>query len=283
MSDIIVKNVTKKFGHSTVLKDVSLTFENNKIYGLFGRNGAGKSTLLNLITNKLFPDTGEVTINQQNVKENDAALKNIYCMSEQNYYPPEMKVSAVYYWSRQFYPNFNLDYAYALSEKFGLDVNKNIRSLSTGYSSIYKIIVALSCQAPVILLDEPILGLDAVHRELFYKELIANYIENPKTFVISTHLIDEVANLIERVIFLSEGKVILDDTAEEIATHGYAISGPAPLVESYLEGEKIIATEFLGGLKTAYVLGKQAIADIPNGLEVSKLDLQKFFIKLTSK
>ena len=282
MGDLIIKHVTKQFGSFVALKDVSLTFEANKIYGLLGRNGAGKSTLLNIVTNKLFPEAGEVTLGGQSVQENDEAQRNIYCMSEQNLYPDKMKVKDVFKWSAGFYPNFDSEYARALAEKFQLPLNKTIKSLSTGYGSIYKIIVALACHAPILLFDEPVLGLDAYHRDLFYKELLANYSEHPKTIVISTHLIEEASDLIEKVVIIKEGVVILDEDTETLLAKGYTISGPAKVVEDYIADKEVIGLESLGGLKTAYILGKVNKQELPSSLESSKLDLQKIFIQLTN-
>lgn len=283
MADLIIKNVTKRFGSFVALKDVSLTVEENKIYGLLGRNGAGKSTLLNLITNKLFPEAGEITLSGRSVLENDEAQRKIYCMSEQDLYPEKMKVREVFKWSADFYPNFDLEYANGLAEKFKLPMNKTVKSLSTGYGSIYKIIIALACQAPIILLDEPVLGLDAYHRDLFYKELLINYSENPKTIVISTHLIEEASDLIEKVVILKAGSVILDEDTEEILAKGYTVSGPEKMVEQYIADKEVIGVDSLGGLMSAYILGRVNKQELPSGLECSKLDLQKMFIQLTNK
>lgn len=281
MSTITINNLTMKFKETVALDDLSLTFKENKIYGLLGRNGAGKSTLLNLITNKLFPTSGSIEVDGQPVKENRAALSKIYCMSEQSLYPDDCRIKNIFRWSGEFYPNFDAEYASQLSDLFQLDVKKKVKGLSTGYSSIYKIIIALSCNAEVILLDEPVLGLDANHRELFYKELIKVYSEKPRTFVLSTHLIEEVANLIENVVIIKDGRLLIDDTTENVRAMGYGVSGKAADVDSFTKGKNIISEEVLGALKTSYLLEPKPV-DIPESIEVSPLDLQQLFIKLTS-
>lgn len=281
MSTITINNLTMKFKETVALDDLSLTFKENKIYGLLGRNGAGKSTLLNLITNKLFPTSGSIEVDGQPVKENRAALSKIYCMSEQSLYPDDCRIKNIFRWSREFYPNFDSEYASQLSDLFQLDVKKKVKGLSTGYSSIYKIIIALSCNAEIILLDEPVLGLDANHRELFYKELIKVYSEKPRTFVLSTHLIEEVANLIENVVIIKDGRLLIDDSTENVRAMGYGVSGKAADVDSFTKGKNIISEEVLGALKTSYLLEPKPV-DIPESIEVSPLDLQQLFIKLTS-
>lgn len=280
MSYIEVKNVTKEFGSTVALDNISLNIEKGKIYGLLGRNGAGKTTLLNIMTNKLFPDNGEVVVDGEKVMENDIALGKIFSMSEANSYPERMSLSKALRWTKVFYPDMDTDYAHSLSSKFAINEGKRFRSLSTGYKSIYKLILALSSNAPVVFLDEPVLGLDANHRELFYKELLANYNENPRTFIISTHLIEEAADIIEEVIIIKEGKILLSDSVENILSQGCTVSGVASSIDEFIKGRKVAGTESLGGLKTAYLM--ERIDCVPAGIEVTKLNLQQIFIKLTN-
>lgn len=282
MKCIEINGVSKNYGKVCALDNVSVKFEENKIYGLLGRNGAGKSTLLNIITNRIFADGGEVRVNGANAYENDHAQNNIYLMSEQTYYPEGMKIKDVFRWSKEFYPNFDMIYANELAQKFKLDTKKKVKGLSTGYSSIFKIIVALSVNAPYTLYDEPILGLDANHRDLFYKVLLENYEQSPKTIVISTHLIEEVANIIEDIIIIKDGKVLKNEPCHELLSNGYTISGSATLVDNYIVDKNVIGYDILGGLKSVYILGEIDQPNIPTGLEVTKLDLQKLFIQLTN-
>lgn len=282
MGKIEIKNVTKKYKDILALNNVTLSFEENKIYGLLGRNGAGKTTLLNIINNRIFADSGEILINNLNSYESDSALSNVYLMSEKNYYPENMKIRDVFKWSKVFYPLFDMDYASKLAEKFSLDTSKKVKELSTGYSSIFKNIIALSVNVPYILLDEPVLGLDANHRDLFYKLLMENYTESPKTIVISTHLIEEVANVIEDIIIIKNGEIIKNQSCQELLSKGYTISGNASAIDDFISDKNVIGIDTLGGLKTAYILGSLDKNSIPKGLEITKLDLQKLFIQLTN-
>jgi len=104
MNQIEIKGITKAFGSTTALQNVSVTIEANKIYGLLGRNGAGKTTLLNLMTNKMFPTNGEIWIDGEKILENDLALSKIYCVTESNLYPENMKVKGAFYWTKEFWP-----------------------------------------------------------------------------------------------------------------------------------------------------------------------------------
>lgn len=278
---IEINHVTKAFGSVKALNNVSITFEDNRIYGLLGRNGAGKSTLLNLITNRIFASSGEILVDGVPVQENDSALSKIYLMSEKTLYPSDMRVCDVFKWTKRFYPSFNEGEAARIAEKFELNIYKKVKSLSTGFTSIFKLVIALCIHVPYIFLDEPVLGLDANNRELFYSLLIEMYAKSPCTIVLSTHLIEEVSGVIEDVIIIDNGKIIKDSTREELLASGYSVSGKASDVDAYTMGKEIIGSDTLGGLKTAYLLGIPD-ADISSSLELSPLDLQKLFVKLTS-
>ena len=282
MNCIELKNVTKNYGDICALKNVSLKFEQDKIYGLLGRNGAGKTTLLNIITNRIFADSGEVYVNGQIASENDAVLKQIHMMSEKNFYPDGMKVRDAFRWTKEFYPDFDEAYAKDLAEKFGLNINKKIKTLSTGYGSIFKMITTLSTNAPYLLFDEPVLGLDANHRDMFYRTIIEKYAEKPCTIVISTHLIEEVANVIEDIVIIKNGEIIKSESREELMSKGYTASGSAKAVDSFIADKNVMGTDSLGGLKTAYILGSVEQDAVPEGIEISKIDLQKLFIQLTN-
>lgn len=282
MNCIEIKGVTKDFKSTRALNNVNLIFEENKIYGLLGRNGAGKSTLLKIISNRLFTDSGSVSIDGINSLENDRALSKIYIMSESNLYPPKMKIKNIFKWTKEFYPAFDSNYANKLSKAFNLNVNKNIRSLSTGYNSIFKIIIALSVNVPYLFLDEPVLGLDANHRDLFYRFLIEKYSENPFCCVISTHLIEEVSTVIEDVVILKNGEVIKNQTRDSLLESGFTVSGSAAVVDSFVNGREVIGFDSIGGLKTAYILGKVNKTEVPDGLEITAMDLQKLFVQLTN-
>ncbi len=281
MNCIEIKDITKHYGSVCALNHVSLKFEQSKIYGLLGRNGAGKSTLLNLITNRIFTDNGEIFVDGEPITDNDKALSKIYLMNDKNLYPEKMKIRAVFKWTKSFYPDFDVEYANKLAERFELNLNRTVNSLSTGYSSIFKLIIALSVNTPYIFLDEPVLGLDANHRDLFYRILIEKYSEKPSAIIISTHLIEEIANVIEDIIIIKNGSIIKNESCQELLSQGYTVSGSSSAVDTYIKGKNVLGTDTLGGLKTAYILGTAA-HPLPEQLEISKLDLQKLFIQLTN-
>lgn len=280
---IVINQVSKSFGPVRALNRVSVTLEEGKIYGLLGRNGAGKSTLLNVLTDRIFPEEGSVTVDGEPVRDNDRALSKMYLMSEKNCYPESMRVKEAFRWTKEFYPDFDQEFAWNLAAAFELNTNAKVNKLSTGYSSIFKLTVALSVNTPYVLLDEPVLGLDANHRDLFYRTLLARYTQRPFTAVISTHLIEEVASLIEDVVVIHKGEVLRQGSCQDLLSQGYTVTGPKGLVEEYLKGKNVLGVDALGGLESAYVLGDPDRTSLPQGLELSGLDLQKLFILMTGK
>lgn len=221
MNAIQIKNITKRYKDVTALDDISFSFEFGRIYGFLGRNGAGKSTLINIIANRIFADQGEVLIDGIPAKENMGVHEKIFCMSEADLYDRDLKVKDHFKWTNRFYNDFDLDKAFELSKKFNLDINKRFKALSKGYQSIFKLIIALSLNVPYVIFDEPVLGLDANHRELFYSLLLKEFENNERTLIIATHLIEEVSNIIEEVVLIDKGKILLQETVEELLEKGY--------------------------------------------------------------
>ena len=280
---IEIKNVTKTFGKLKALDGVTFNFEEETIYGLLGRNGAGKSTLLNIISNRLVKYDGEVLIDSENAIENDKMQSKVFLMSEVDTYPSAMKCRDIFKWTKEFYPNADIERANELAEKFGLETKKSIGSLSTGYRTIAKFIAAIVSNAKYTFLDEPVLGLDANHRDLVYKTILETYSENPRTIVISTHIIEEVSSLLEDVVIIDEGKVIKTDSVENLISSGYGVSGKAQDVDEFTKNKNVIGTETVGALKIAYVLGKDNISAVPENIEIVPINLQRLFIELTGE
>lgn len=283
MRAIQIKNITKRYNDVIALDNVSFHFEYGKIYGFLGRNGAGKSTLINLIASRIFANEGEILIDNLSAKENMKIHEKIFCMSEADLYDTSLKIKDHFKWINRFYSNFDLEKAHQIAEKFNLDTNKRFKALSKGYQSIFKLTVALALNVPYVIFDEPVLGLDANHRELFYDLLLKDYENNERTIIIATHLIEEVANLIEEVVLIDKGKVLLQENVETLLATGYCVSGISQAVDDYCKGKNIIGYDELGNLKLAYVLGEKTQLPQGSNLQITNMNLQKLFVKLTGK
>lgn len=166
MEQLKISHVTKKFGRHLILDDVSFTLEPAKIYGLLGRNGAGKSTLLNIISNRIFPTSGSVKLGNQEVNT-DQTLGKIFLIGEDNLYYKQVKINQIFDLADAAYGNFDYKNAERMLKRFSLDGTHKFAKLSTGQKTAAKVTLALNVNADYIFLDEPVLGLDANHREVF--------------------------------------------------------------------------------------------------------------------
>lgn len=199
------------------------------------------------MTNRLLPTAGEVFIDGEPARENDRVLGRVYYIGGEDPAARHRHGGPAVPLDRDFYPGFDGEYAGQLADTFGLPEKKKLKNLSTGYLTIAKLIAALASNAPYTLFDEPVLGLDANHREVFYRQLIESYSRQPRTILISTHLIEEVADIIEQVVIIKAGKILLDRPAEEVKRMGYTVSGRAEAVDAYCTGRDVLSVDTLAG------------------------------------
>ena len=282
MEQLKISHLSKKFGRRVILDDVSFTLEPAKIYGLLGRNGAGKSTLLNLISNRIFPTSGSIKLGDQEVNT-DQTLDKIFLIGEDNLYYKHVKINQMFDLADGAYGNFDYQNAEQMLKQFELDGNQKFAKLSTGQKTAAKISLALNVDADYIFLDEPVLGLDANHREIFYQELIKSYQKRPRTIVLSTNLIDEIQQLVEHVILIDRHRVLEDADVQDLLDRAYDISGPAKLVDQYTEGLNVLSTTDLGNIRTAHVFDQLPEDRIlPDQVQIGHYDLQHLFIYLTN-
>ena len=280
---ISVEGLTVEFGGFTLFDDISFVVNKKDRIALVGKNGAGKSTLINIIANRIFADEGMILVDDIPAKENMQVHEKVFCMSEADLYDKDLKIKEHFRWINRFYDCFDLNKALTIAKMFDLDINKKFRSLSKGYQSIFKLTAALSLNVPYVIFDEPVLGLDANHRELFYELLLQDFENNERTIIIATHLIEEVTNIIEEVVLIDHGKIILQDTVESLLETGYSVSGISHEVDQYCSDKNVIGHDELGNMKIAYILDNKTSIPPDSSLHFSSMNLQKLFVKLTEK
>ncbi|MGV8882189.1 MAG: ABC transporter ATP-binding protein [Rhodoglobus sp.] len=286
MTDVIqVTGLTKRFGSLEAVKNATFSVGENKIYGLLGRNGAGKTTIMQLLTGQDFATSGSIKVFGQSPVENASVLQNISFIKESQRYPEDFKPKHVFRSAPWFFANWDADFADRLIDQFRLPLDRKIKKLSRGQLSSIGVIVGLASRAPLTFFDEPYLGLDAVARQLFYDTLLADYAEHPRTVILSTHLIDEVANLLEHVIVIDEGRIIIDQDADSLRSSATTLVGTAKAVDAFVTGREIMHRDGIGGLASVTVAGlspqekQQATAA---GLELSAVSLQQLIVRRTN-
>ncbi|WP_112134893.1 ATP-binding cassette domain-containing protein [Glycomyces dulcitolivorans] len=277
-----LRNVTLKYGAEAALADVDLDLEAGKIYGLLGRNGAGKTSLLSLLAAFRRPTSGEVRVGGEPVWENAPIVSRVALIREGGDFDDSETVKAVIE-TGQIRPSFDTDYAYKLADKFEVPLKKRVSALSRGKRSVLAAVCGLAARAELTMFDEVHLGMDAPTRDAFYKELLAEYMERPHTVVLSTHLIDEVANYLEEVIIVDRGRILRHADIEAFQGMGATLTGPADAVDAL--GLAALAEQRLGGTKSITVadaldksVRERAAAA---GIEIGPVGLQDLFIHLT--
>ena len=283
---LICSGITKKYGKKEVLHKVDLELEPGKIYGLIGRNGAGKTTLLSIMSAQNPTTQGQVLLGETPVWENQEALKHIYFSREINpnstvysglKVKEHLKIAAAYL------PNWDQEMADRLVTLFHLDKKKRISKLSKGMASMLTIVTALASKADFTFLDEPVAGLDVVAREQFYRLLVEEFTESGRTFVVSTHIIEEASDVFEEVIFLHEGEILLKENTQELLEHCVYVSGKTEAVEEAVKGKEIHARPVLGRSQGVMVRLKEEEQILPDGqITLQHMNLQKIFVSLCS-
>lgn len=286
MDTLVCSGVSKIYGSKEVLKDVNLTLEKGKIYGMIGRNGAGKTTLLSILAAQNPLSGGSVRLNGEDIWENQKALYHI-CFSREIVQSQNgngisgMKVKEYFKTASYYYPNWDQSMAVHLAEKFELDVNQRIGKLSKGMMSMVTIIVALASKSDFTFLDEPVAGLDVVMREYFYRILLEEYTKTGRTFVVSTHIIEEAADVFEEVIIIRDGTILRKENTMELLERAYQVSGIAEAVDEVTVGLNRYQEKKNGRAKSVMVL-LEAGQQLPEGYDVSiqSLSLQNVFVAL---
>jgi len=287
-NELVCKNVYKNYKKTEVLKGLDLQLEKGKIYGLIGRNGAGKTTLLSLMAGQNPVTSGEITLDGQKVWENQEMMDRI-CFSRElnpttNFSISELKVKEYLKMASIYMPNWDKEFAEELLKTFELDANKKLNKLSKGMLSMVTITVALASKAEFTFMDEPVAGVDVVMREQFYRILLDEFAESGRTFVISTHIIEEAADVFEEVIMLDKGKIILKENAVELLDRARHVSGVAEAVDKVMGGRETFHSEKLGRSKGVTVLLKQGeTLESDAQISVQPMSLQQVFVAMCGK
>lgn len=208
-------NLSKKFDEKVVLSNINLKIPKGKIIGLLGKNGQGKSTLLKLINDLLTPSEGTILINGE--KPGVKSKKCIAYLPERTYLDKEMTVKQILAYFEEFYDNFNQKKALELLEKLDLDINQKLTKMSKGMQEKLQLILVLSRDANLYLLDEPLGGVDPATRDYILDTILNNFNEGASV-IISTHLISDIEKILDEVIFIDKGKIVLQSDADDLRT-----------------------------------------------------------------
>ena len=284
-SVIEVRNLTKRYKTTLALDNVSFDIEKDTIYGFLGRNGAGKTTAMSILTAQDTQTSGDVRVFGEHPYENAKVLSRLCFVREGQKYPDDSTPRQALKAAKMFFPNWADEVAEELIEEFQLPLDTRIKKLSRGQNSAVGVIIGLASRAEITFFDEPYLGLDAVARQIFYDRLIEEYSQWPRTIMLSSHLIDEVANLIERVLVIDNGQIVMDETVDDARAQATNLVGDASVVEGAVAGYEIIHRESLGRVTSVTILGAMP-AERRNelaaqGVDFAPVSLQQLIVRRT--
>ncbi|MGL3805982.1 ABC transporter ATP-binding protein [Paeniglutamicibacter sp. R2-26] len=282
---IEVRNLVKSYRELNALDGVSLTLQEGRIHGLLGRNGAGKTTLMSILTGQGYPTSGEALIYGANPFEHDETLSRICFIRESQKYPDDFTPRQAFKAASLFFEHWNQELADRLVQEFSLPLKRRIKKLSRGQLSAVGVIIGMASRAEITFFDEPYLGLDAVARQIFYDRLVEDFSEYPRTIVLSSHLIDEIANLLEHVVVIDKGRIMLDEDAETLRGSAVAVTGNSEKVGAFIDGYEVLHRDSLGSLASVTI--KARLTDTQRemaaelGLELSPVPLQQLVVRTT--
>ena len=208
-----IRNLSKSFDNRVILNDINLNISKGKIVGLLGKNGAGKTTIIKLINDLLTPTTGEIFVNDNKI--GIESKKIISYLPERTYLNKQMKVFEVINYFSDFYDNFDVAKAKNLIKDLGLDINQKLSKMSKGMQEKFQLVLVMSRNADLYILDEPLGGVDPATREYILDTILSNFDEDASV-IISTHLISDVERILDEVVFIDKGKIILHEDADKL-------------------------------------------------------------------
>lgn len=284
---IEVQNLSKRYKDKRALDNVSLSVEGGAIYGLLGRNGAGKTTLMSILTAQNFESSGTVKVFGEHPYENAHVLSRICFVRESQKYPDDAYPRHAFKAASLFFENWDQALADELITELQLPMKTTIKKLSRGQLSAVGVIIGLASRAEITFFDEPYLGLDAVARQIFYDRLVEDYAEHPRTIILSSHLIDEVSNLIEKVIVIDNGQILLNEDTDSVRDRAVTVIGDAEKVDAWAAGRDVLHREALGRVASVTVLGAltddDRVSIAASGLDLAPVSLQQLVVRLTQK
>ncbi|MDY4838173.1 MAG: ABC transporter ATP-binding protein [Lachnospiraceae bacterium] len=273
---IELKQVTKQYGQAAVLKNITLSIDEPGIYCLLGRNGAGKTTLLKSIAGYQNITRGTIEVDDKLITTStlDTGVSYIENFAK-HFNLPVRKLLQI---ASEVNPNYDYDFASEMMERFELDGKKKFNHLSLGMKTMVSTIICLASNKSVVLLDEPVLGFDAIMRVEFYDMLIESFRKHPRIIIVSTHIIEEIAKTIHKLIIIDKGSVRFFDTLQSVETKAFSISGLQKDVEAATQNLNVIGQDTVGGLVTTYIFDNPP--EQTASFETHPLSLQDFFIQM---
>ncbi|MCL2627923.1 MAG: ABC transporter ATP-binding protein [Oscillospiraceae bacterium] len=245
MSESIIKTkgLTKTYGKNDAVNDFTIDISGERIIGLIGRNGAGKTTLMKMIAGQLDISGGELEVLGEAPMDNLNVLNNLVYTYHNMDYEKARKLRVILESYAIMFDDFDLEFATKLLEYFGLNPKLKYKQLSQGMASIFNFICGISCRTRLVMLDEPVLGMDVTVRRAAYEVLLREFSENPRLFIVSSHLLSEIEGILSDIILIDNGRLVLFDNIDELRESAYRVEGEKDAVEKFTAGKNVVYTK----------------------------------------
>ena len=288
MTVIKCQDLIKTYGRKKILNELSFSIKENTITGLIGRNGAGKTTLLKIIAGFIKETSGEMSVFAEKPFNSLTVSLNSIFVDDEMSFPPALQLRESLDVAGSFYPNWDAGLAGRLFDYFSFDPTSYHSRLSKGKTSTFNMIVGIASRCPLTILDEPTTGMDEAVRKDFYRALLKDYMDHPRTIILSSHHIDEVEDILEDVILLESGKAYFHIPMSQLKEWGIGMKGNKVTVERFLQNRNVLYKKSIG-THSIYVVIQNDLSEEERqeaylaGIELLPIRSSDLFIYLTDE
>ncbi len=288
MNVIQATQLTKEYGRVKALNSLSFEIEEKKITGLIGRNGAGKTTLLRIIAGFLQETSGEVRVFSENPFNNMKVASNTICIDDNMTYPITFNLLEILNMVKDFYEGWDMELAQGLVQYFSINTTQRHTNLSKGMKSTFNSIVGICARCPLTIFDEPTSGMDAAVRKDFYRALLKDYIQYPRTVILSSHLLSEIEDILEDVLLIRDGEKCIHSSVVELKEWAVGLRGNNDLLGTLIKDRVVYHQEHFGKdgifavVKNDFQKPEIHTARL-SGIEFSTVSTNDLCVYLTSK
>ncbi|PAD68447.1 ABC transporter [Bacillus sp. 7586-K] len=288
MNVIECEKLSKMYGQKKALNELSFTIGTNKITGLIGRNGAGKTTLLKIIAGFIRESSGSIKVFSENPFNNLKISANRIYIDDQMYFPNTLTLKDILQSAAAVYVNWDDELAKRLFSYFTFHPKQHYYHLSKGMKSTFNMILALSAKCPLTILDEPTTGMDSSVRKDFYRALLKDYLEYPRTIILSSHLLNEIEDLLEDILLINEGKELLHMPMADFKEYAIGLQGKEKMINKLIVNKEIIHRKTIG-IDDQYLVIKNTLTNEErqrlsfNGITISSVASDDLSTFLTAK
>lgn len=284
---VVCNNLTKKYRSLYAVNNLTVQFKENSITGLIGRNGAGKTTLLQMIAGLTTPTSGEIRVFGQNPKNNLFVSANSVFIDDQIVFPNELTLQEILKTGKMFYQNWDEDLANKLLKYFSLYPDQYHTELSKGKRSTFNMIFGLATKSALTIFDEPTTGMDYSVRQDFYRALLKDYLNHPRTIILSSHLLNEIEDILEEIVLIKNGELCLRDSVENLKEYAIGLTGNLDLLNEWTSGREIIGRKIDSSNSAHYVVkddysNEEKMSMERLGIKISNVSTPDLTVLLTS-